>query len=177
MILVFGHTNGANFKNYQFIKFNLKCSVHKTNKSSSHFLSAGGDGSAAALALLLEKEGLNVGENSAIRDGGVSNHLVEFLVVSNSELNVTGNDSLLLGLDSGIPGKFDDLAAEVLKHGSGEDTSTLTNLLGVAASLVHGVDATNGERDVGSSGSADGLCFTFSVALSAWHFDSFKFKL
>ena len=160
------------FKNNQFIKFNLKCSVLKTNKSSSHFLGARGDSSAAALALLGEKEGLDVGENASVGDGGLSDHLVELLVVSDSELDVTGNDSLLLGLDSGISGKLDDLAAKVLEDGGGEDTGTLSDLVGVAASLDHGVDAANGERDVGSGGSAHSLSFTLSVALSAWHFSS-----
>ena len=161
------------FKNYQFIKFNLKCSVLKTNKSSSHFLGARGDSSAAALALLGEKEGLDVGENASVGDGGRSDHLVELLVVSDGELNVTGNDPLLLGLDGGISGELDDLAAKVLEHSSGEDAGTLSDLLGVAALLVHGVDATDGERDVGSGGSADSLCLSFSVALSAWHFFAF----
>ena len=145
----------------------------KENKSSSHLLSAGSDSCGATLALLLEKEALHVREDSTRGNGRLSDHLVELLVVSDGELNVTGNDPLLLGLDSGITGKLDDLAAKVLEHSSGEDTSTLTNLLGVAASLVHGVDATDGERNVGSSGSADSFCLTFSVALSAWHFFDF----
>ena len=145
----------------------------KQNETSSHFLSAGGDSGGASLALLLEKESLHVRENSTRGDGGLSDHLVELLVVSDGELNVTGNDPCLLGLDGGISGELDDLAAKVLEHSSGEDTGTLSNLLGVTALLVHGVDATDGERNVGSGGSADSLCLSFSVALSAWHYSAF----
>ena len=74
--------------------------------------------------MLLKKEGLKVGENSVTLYGRVGNHLAELRAVPNSELNGTGNDSCLLGLDSGIPGKLDGLAANVLDYRCGEYTST-----------------------------------------------------
>ena len=109
---------------------------------SSEFL-----GGIALLALDLagEEEGVDVGEDTTGSDGSVGEQLVELLVVSDGELNVSGHNSGLLVVLGGISGELEDLGSEVLKDGSEVHGGTSANSLGVAALLEEPGDSSNGE--------------------------------
>ena len=99
------------------------------------------------LALLLggDEEHVDVGENSTCGDGGAAEKSVEFLVVADGQLDVTGHNSGLLVVLSGVAGEFEDLSGEVLKNGSKVDGSTSSDSLSKSALLHESGDSSDGE--------------------------------
>jgi len=97
---------------------------------------------------------VDVGEDSTLGDGDVTQELVQLLIVTDGELKVTGNDTGLLVVTGGITGQFEDFGSEVLKDGSQVDGSTGTDTLGVVALAEQTVDTTNGEGQTGLGGTA-----------------------
>ena len=67
---------------------------------------------------------MNVGENTALGDGDVSEKLVQLLIVADGELKVTGDDTGLLVVTSGVASQLEDFGSQVLKNGSEVDGST-----------------------------------------------------
>ena len=61
---------------------------------------------------------MNVGEDSSLGDDNLTEQSVEFLVISDSELQVSGNDSGLLVVSSSVSSEFEDLSREVPNHES-----------------------------------------------------------
>ena len=100
-----------------------------------------------ALALSGEEEDVDVGEDTTGCDGSVAHELVEFLVVSDGELNVSGHDSGLLVVLSGVSSEFEDLSSEIFEDGSEVHGGTSTNSLGVSALLKESGDSSNGELE------------------------------
>jgi hypothetical protein len=74
--------------------------------------------------LLGEKDSVDVGEDTTLSDGDTGQELAQLLVIADSELNVTGDDTGLLVVASGIASQFEDLSGEVLKDGSQVNGST-----------------------------------------------------
>ena len=52
--------------------------------------------------LLGEKDGVDVREDAALRDGNATEELVQLLVVADGELDVARDDAGLLGLGCGV---------------------------------------------------------------------------
>lgn len=67
---------------------------------------------------------MDVGENTALSDGDVSEKLVQLLVVADGELEMAGNDAGLLVVASGVTSQFENFSGQVLKNGSEVDGST-----------------------------------------------------
>jgi len=67
---------------------------------------------------------VNVGENTTLGDGDVSKELVQLLIVADGELQVTGDDTGLLVVTSGVTSQLEDFGSQVLKDGSEVDGST-----------------------------------------------------
>lgn len=97
---------------------------------------------------------VDVGENTTLGDGDVSKKLVQLLIVPDGELEMTGNDTGLLVVTSGVTGQLEDFGSEVLKDGCEVDGSTSTDTLGVVALAEKTVDTTNGESETGLGGTA-----------------------
>jgi len=107
------------------------------------------------LVLLLggDEENVDVGEDTTSSDSGVGEESVQFLVVADSELDVTGNDSGLLVVLGGITSELEDLSGEVLKDGSEVHGGTSTDALSEAASLEEAGDSADGELETSLAGS------------------------
>jgi hypothetical protein len=88
---------------------------------------------------------VNVGKNTTLGDGDVSEKLVQLLIVADGELKVTRDDTGLLVVASGVASKLEDFGSQVLKNGSEVDGSTGTNTLSVVALAEKTVDTANGE--------------------------------
>ncbi|XP_044130274.1 uncharacterized protein LOC122923512 [Bufo gargarizans] len=73
-------------------------------------------GRLAALGLLGQQHGLDVGQDAALGDGDSAQQLVELLVVAHGQLQVTGDDAGLLVVAGGIAGQLQDLGGEILEH-------------------------------------------------------------
>ena len=83
--------------------------------------------------LLGEKDGVDVGEDTAGGNGDTAEQLVELLIVADGELDVTRDDALLLVVAGGVASELEDLGGEVLKHGGEVHRGTSADARGVAA--------------------------------------------
>jgi hypothetical protein len=90
---------------------------------------------------------VNVGEDTTLSDGDVTEQLVQLLVVADGELKMAGNDTGLLVVTSGVSSQLEDFSREVLEDGSEVDGSTGTNTLSVVTLAEETVDTTDGERE------------------------------
>lgn len=97
---------------------------------------------------------VNVGQNTTLSNGDVSQKLVQFLIVSDGELKMTGNDTGLLVVTGGIAGQFEDFGSQVLKDGSEVHGGTSTNTLSVVALSQETVDTAHWECKTRLGGSA-----------------------
>ena len=61
---------------------------------------------------------VNVGQDTTLGDCDVAEKSVQFLVVADSELQVTGDDTGLLVVTRGIAGQFEDFSSQVFEDGS-----------------------------------------------------------
>ena len=84
----------------------------------------------------------------------MAQELVQLLVVSDGELEMTGDDTGLLVVTSGVAGQLEDLSSKVLENGCEVDWSTSTDTLSVVALAEETVDTTDGECETGLGGSA-----------------------
>jgi len=76
---------------------------------------------------------VNVGENTTLGNGDVAEQLVQFLIVPDGELEMTGDDTGLLVVTGGVASQFEDFSREILKDGSEIDRGTSTDTLSVVA--------------------------------------------
>ena len=88
---------------------------------------------------------VDVGQNTTLGDGDVAEKLVQLLIVADGELEVTGDDTGLLVVASGVASKLEDFGSQVLKDGSEVDGSAGTDTLSVVALAEETVDTANGE--------------------------------
>ena len=109
------------------------------------------------LGLLGEEDGLNVGQNTTLGNGDTAEEFVQFLVVANGQLEVSGNDSALLVVPSGVAGQLKDLGAQVLQNGCLVDCGATADTLGEVALLQKAVDSTNWELKSSSGRTSLGL--------------------
>ena len=107
-------------------------------------------GSALALGGLLgQKVLVNVGQNTTLGNGDVSQQLIQLLIVSDGQLQMSGNDTGLLVVTSGVTSKFQNFGSQVLKDSSKVDRGTSTNTLGVVTLSQDTVHTTDGECEAG----------------------------
>lgn len=97
---------------------------------------------------------VDVGQDTALGDGDVTQQLVQLLVVADSKLKVAGNDTGLLVVAGSVASQLENLSGEVLEDGSQVDGSTGTDTLGVVALAQETVDTADGERQTSLGGTA-----------------------
>jgi hypothetical protein len=90
---------------------------------------------------------VDVGKDTTLGDGDVTQKLVQLLIVSDGELKMTGNDTGLLVVTGSVTSQLEDFSSEVLENGSEVDGSTGTDTLSVVALSEETVDTTNRERE------------------------------
>lgn len=71
---------------------------------------------------------MNVGEDTTLGDGDVTQKLVQLLIVTDGELQVTRNDTGLLVVTGGVSSQLENFSSEVLEDGSQVDGSTLNHV-------------------------------------------------
>lgn len=97
---------------------------------------------------------MNVGENTTLGDGDVTQQLVQLLIVADGKLEVTRDDTGLLVVAGGIASQLENLSSEVLEDGSQVDGSTSTDTLGIVALAEETVNTADGERQTSLGGTA-----------------------
>jgi hypothetical protein len=97
------------------------------------------------LGLLGQKDGLDVGKNTALSNSDTTKKFVQFLVVSDSQLQVTWDNPGLLVVSGSVTSQLKDFSAQVLEDSSQVDWSTGTNSLSVVTLAKMTMDTTNRE--------------------------------
>ena len=92
---------------------------------------------------------MDVGKDTTLGDGDVAQKLVQLLIVADGKLKVTGNDTGLLVVTSGVTSQLEDFSSQVLKDSSEVDWSTSTDTLSVVALSEESVDTTDWESETG----------------------------
>lgn len=95
---------------------------------------------------------MDVGENTTLSDGDVTQKLVQLLIVSDGKLKMTGDDTGLLVVASSVTSQLEDFSSEVLEDGSEVDGSTGTDTLSVVALSEETVDTTDRESETSLGG-------------------------
>ena len=97
---------------------------------------------------------MDVGEDTTLGNGDVTQELVQLLIVADGKLEVTRDDTGLLVVTGGVTSQLEDFSSQVLEDSSQVDGSTGTNTLGVVALAEQTVDTTNREGQTGLGGTA-----------------------
>ena len=92
-----------------------------------------------------------------MRDGDVTQKLVQLLIISDGELEMTRDDTGLLVVASSVASQLEDFGSKVLKDGSEVDWSTSTDTLSIVALAEETVDTTDWECET-SLGRSAGRC-------------------
>ena len=111
--------------------------------------------SLALLRLLGEEDSLDVGEDTTLGNGDSREEFVEFLVITDGELEMTGDDPGLLVVTGSIASELKDLSSEVLHDGSEVHWGTSTYTLGIVSLAEKAVNTSY--RELKSSPGATGL--------------------
>eukprot|EP00095_Tigriopus_kingsejongensis_P008146 snap_masked-scaffold196_size269943-processed-gene-1.3 protein:Tk08146 transcript:snap_masked-scaffold196_size269943-processed-gene-1.3-mRNA-1 annotation:"PREDICTED: uncharacterized protein LOC101168343" len=116
-----------------------------------------------------KKNGLDVGEHTTLGDGHTREQLVQLLVVTDGQLQVTGDDAGLLVVTGSIAGQLEDLSRQVLHDGGQVDGGSGSHTLGIVALAEETMDSAHGELETSSVGSALCLSLDFASFASSGH--------
>lgn len=95
---------------------------------------------------------MNVREDTTRGNGNTAKQLVELLIVTDGELNVTRDDTGLLVITSGVSGELENLSGKVLHHSGHVDWGTGTDTVGVTALAKETMNTTNWELEASLAG-------------------------
>ena len=126
----------------------------------ARLLPGGGSG------LLGQKDGLDVGQNAALGDGHAGEEFVQFLVVADGQLEMTGNDPGLLVVTGSVSCQLENLSGQVLHDGGQVDGGSSANSLGVVSFAEKTMDTTDWELKPGTRAASLALSLRLS-SLSA----------
>jgi hypothetical protein len=117
-----------------------------------------------ATFLFGEKDGMDVGQDTTGGDGGGREQFVQFFVVADRQLDVTGGDARTFVVTGGVTGQFEDFGAQVFEDGGHVDGGTTTDTFGVATFFQVTGDTSDWELQTsfGRAGSALSFLFTTS---------------
>ena len=122
-----------------------------------------------ATFLFGEKDGVDVGQDTTGGDGSGREQFVQFFVVADSQLDVTGGDARAFVVTGGVTGQLKNLSCQVFHDSSQVDGGTSTNTLSIVSLAEKTMDTTNGELESGTAGSALCLSLDFSSFTTSRH--------
>ena len=123
------------------------------------------------LGLLGQEHSLDVGKNTTLGNCDSAEETVEFLVIPDGELQVTGDDPSLLVVPGSVASKLENLSSQVLHDGSQVDGSASSDTLSVVTLSQETVNPANGELQSSPAGSTLGLPLHFAALSSSRHDD------
>ena len=106
------------------------------------------------LGLLGEKNSMNVGQDTPTGNGDISKKFVQFFVILDRQGNVTGNDTALLVITSGIASQFQNFGTKVFQNSGQVDGGTSSHTSSVLALTQVSADTTDGELQSSLGGGA-----------------------
>jgi hypothetical protein len=108
---------------------------------------------------------VDVGKDTASRNGHSSEQLVQFFVILDGKRNVTRDDAALLVVTRSIARQFQNLGTEIFEHSGQIHGSTRTHARRVLAIAQVATDASHGELKT-SLGGCRGRLFFAATSLS-----------
>jgi hypothetical protein len=88
---------------------------------------------------------MDVGQDTTLGNGDMAEELVQFLIVADGELKMTGDDTGLLVVTSSVASQLEDFSSEVLENSSEVNWSTSTNTLSIVSLAQKTMDTTDWE--------------------------------
>ena len=101
--------------------------------------------------LLGQQNCLDVGQHTTLSNGDSLQELVQLFVVSDGQLQVSGNDSSLVVVSSCVSSQLQDLSSQVFQDSSKVDWGTSSDSLSVVSFADASVDSSNGELQSSSA--------------------------
>lgn len=95
---------------------------------------------------------MDVGQDTTLCDGDVSQQLVQLLIVADGQLQMPGNDTGLLVVASSVASQLENLSSQVLEDSGQVHGGTGTDTLSVVALAEQTVNTANRERQTGLGG-------------------------
>jgi len=114
------------------------------------------------LGFLGQKHSLDVGENSTLGNGDSGEQFVELLVVTDGQLEVTGDDPGLLVVTGSVASQLEDLSRQVLHNGSQVHGGTGSYTLSIVSLAEQTMDTSDWELESGPAG--PGLCLSLDLS-------------
>ena len=102
------------------------------------------------LGLLGEEDGLDVGQDTSLGDGNSTKEFVQFFVISDGQLQMTGNDTGLFVITGSVSSQLEDLSAEVFQDSSEVHWGTCSYTFRVVSISEKTMDSTDGELEPGT---------------------------
>lgn len=109
-------------------------------------------------SLFRQKYGLNVGQHTTLSDGDATEKLVQFFVVSDSQLEMARNNSAFLVVAGGVASQLENFCAQVLENSGEVDGCSGSDALGVVALAKQSVYSADGKLQSGARRSGLRLC-------------------
>ena len=123
------------------------------------------------LGLLGQKYGLDVREDTSLSDGDSSKQLVQLFVVTDGQLEVTGDDPGLLVVTGCVTSQLEDLSCQILHHCSHVHWGSSSNALSIVSLAEQTVDTSNRELESSTAGSRLGLSLHLTSFTASGHDD------
>ena len=123
-------------------------------------------------SLLGQEHGLDVGQHTTLSNCDTAQKFVQFLVVADSQLQMTGDDTGLLVITSSVAGKLENLSCEVFHDGSQVHGGTSSYTFGIVSLAEQTMNSADGELQTGSSRAGLGLALHFASLSASRHDDS-----
>jgi len=114
--------------------------------------------------LLWEKDSVDVWENTTGSDGRAAEKLVELLVVTDSELDVTWHNAAALVVAGGVTGEFKNFGAQVLKDSGHVDWGTTSDTFAESTLLQVTSDTSDWELKSGLCRAGSALSLFLSAS-------------
>ena len=121
------------------------------------------------LGLLGQENSLDVGEDTTLGNGDTRQQLVQLFVVTDGQLQVTGDDPGLLVVASSVSGQLEDFSGQVLHDGGEVDGCASSYALSVRSFAEHTMDTTDGELKSGTARTSLGLSLDFASFSATRH--------
>lgn len=88
---------------------------------------------------------MNVWKDTTLSDGDVTQELIQFFVIADGELKMTGDNASFLVVTRSISSQFENFSGKILENSSKVDRGAGTNALGIVSLSKQSVHTTNWE--------------------------------
>ena len=124
------------------------------------------------LGFLGQKNSLDVGQDTSLSDGHTRQQFVQFLVITDSQLQMTWDDSCFLVVTSSVTGQFQNFSGQILENSSQIHGGTSAHTFGVVALSQQTVNTTDWELKPSTARARLALSLDFSSLSTSRHVDS-----